>query len=194
MSNPFSLVLAPINLLLSAFLLACLLQIAVADLERRNISLPDVLRRAAGKILPVVGALILVFLGCMIGITLFIVPGIILALMWAVALPSTVAETSNPLRALGRSRALTKGNRWRIFGLALLAWLVFFALELVIVGAAGGMAALARGPSLGLGAIALISLISLIIYVVGAVGSAALYVQLRELKGAGGESVAQVFA
>jgi len=122
------------------------------------------------------------------------VPGMILAIMWAVALPATVADTSNPIRALGRSRALTRGNRWRIFGLAIIAWIVLLVFELIVFGALGGMASIARTGGISFLSVALISLFSVIIYVVGSAGSAALYTQLRELKGQGGESVAQVFA
>jgi len=58
----------------------------------------------------------------------------------------------------------------------------------------GGVAALSSTTTPSLLSLALVSLLSFAIYIVGAVGSAALYTQLRELKGAGGESVAQVFA
>jgi len=37
-----------------------------------------------------------------------------------VAVPACVVERLGPFRSLGRSRALTKGYRWRIFGI----WLV----------------------------------------------------------------------
>jgi len=196
MSNPLYLILLVVGVLLGSYLLACQLQIAIGDLEGRPQSLPDVLRRAAGKILPILGAEILLGLGIMLGSLLLFVPGVILSLMWAVALPATVADTSNPVQALGRSRALTRGNRWRIFGLAVLVGIVVLVFELIVLGAVGGVAALssttATAPSLL--SLALLSLLTFALYVVGSAGSAALYTQLRELKGQGGESVAQVFA
>jgi hypothetical protein len=194
LSNPLYLVLFVASLFLSGYLLACQLQIAIGDLEGQPQSLPDVLRRAVGKVLPLFGATFLLMLGVMLGMFLLFVPGMILAIMWAVALPATVADTSNPIRALGRSRALTRGNRWRIFGLAIIAWIVLLVFELIVFGALGGMASIARTGGISFLSVALISLFSVIIYVVGSAGSAALYTQLRELKGQGGESVAQVFA
>lgn len=193
MSHPLYWLLAPVNLALTLFLVACQLQIAIDDLEGHSRPMSEVLRRSVSKMLPLLGAFILIGLGLMIGTMLFIVPGIIVALMWSVALPSTVADTSNPIHALGRSRALTKGNRWRILGLAVLAWLAMTIIEVMVLGMAGGLAGLQRN-GMSLASLAAISLVSLAAYIVGTVGSAALYVQLRELKGAGGEHVAQVFA
>jgi hypothetical protein len=48
-----------------------------------------------------------------------IVPILILYLMWFVAMPVCVLEPLGPFRSLGRSRALTKGHRWKIFWLIL---------------------------------------------------------------------------
>lgn len=192
LSSPFYWLLMPLGLLLTSFLLACQLQIAISDLQGESFPLPDTLRRAALKTLPIFGATFLMLLGLMLGMILLFVPGIILGVMWAVTLPATVADTSNPIRALGRSRALTRGNRWRIFSLAVLVWLVFLVIEMIVLGAVGGVTGFYRMGQNVL-SVAVISLLSYAIYIVLSVGSAALYVQLRELKG-GGESVAQVFA
>ena len=40
--------------------------------------------------------------------------------MWFVATPACVVEQLGPFRSMGRSRELTKGHRWKIFGLVLL--------------------------------------------------------------------------
>lgn len=48
-----------------------------------------------------------------------IMPPLILYLMWFVAMPACVLERLGPIRSLGRSRALTKGHRWKIFSLIL---------------------------------------------------------------------------
>jgi hypothetical protein len=179
---------------LSLFALACQLGIAIGDLEGRRPSLPEVFRAALGKILPLLGASFLLALGIMFGFLLLFVPGVILGLMWIIAIPVVAAETSNPIKALGRSRALTRGNRWRILGLALLLWLVIIVVELIFVGSTRSFGAVAQVAAPGFLTIAAISLFSVALSLVISVGSAALYTQLRELKGGGGESVAQVFA
>jgi hypothetical protein len=44
--------------------------------------------------------------------------------MWFVAVAACVVERRGPFAAMGRSNQLTKGHRWRIFGLLLLLVLV----------------------------------------------------------------------
>jgi hypothetical protein len=187
------------NLLLSiplylaaCFLAAFQLHVAINDLEHNPPALPEALRFSLGRTLPILLMSLLIGLGVGLGFVFFFVPGLILSLMWAVALPALVAD-SRGTAALGRSRALTRGNRWRILGLFLLALLVFF----VVFGLAFGIAAAitgfrAAGPNLL--RVAVSALVSSAFALCMTVGSAALYVQLRDLKGAGGESVAQVFA
>jgi len=43
-------------------------------------------------------------------------PGLIVFTMWFVATPACVVERLGPFRSMGRSRQLTKGHRWKIFG------------------------------------------------------------------------------
>ena len=54
---------------------------------------------------------------------------------WVVAVPALLAEGIGPLRALGRSWALTKGSWWRLFGILLLVYL----LQSVVSGALGAL-------------------------------------------------------
>lgn len=193
-SQPLTAGLGILVMLLTVFTLAFQLDVAIGELEGRSRPLPEALRAALGKVLPMLGAALLVGLGVGLGFIFLIVPGAILAVMWVVALPVVAADTANPIRALGRSRALTKGNRWRIFGLTLLVWLVVIVVEGVFFGVAAGMGAIGGGAGLGLPGVAFVSLFSFAFSLLLSVGSAALYVQLRELKGGGGEAVAQVFA
>ena len=50
------------------------------------------------------------------GLTLFVIPGICLAVMWSVCVPVIVIERAGPLAALGRSRELIRGYGWSVFG------------------------------------------------------------------------------
>jgi hypothetical protein len=64
-----------------------------------------------------------------------------LYLMWSVATSVCVVEQLGPFRSMGRSRELTKGHRWKIFGLILLtvipAGIVGLIVSAVAVGALG---------------------------------------------------------
>jgi uncharacterized membrane protein len=74
----------------------------------------------------VVGLCVIVF-----GVAYFM-----LIMMWSVAGPVCVVERLGPMKSLGRSRELTKGHRWKIFGLTLL--LLLCTLPLGIASGAAG--------------------------------------------------------
>ena len=55
-----------------------------------------------------------------IGFILFIIPGIILTLMWIVSTPSMMVEGKGVFDSMSRSSELTKENRMRILGVGIL--------------------------------------------------------------------------
>lgn len=198
--TPFAIFTSPlywttlaIGVLLGVFVLACQLTIALGDLEGRRLSFSQVFSLAARKSLPLLAGTVLLVLGLWIGMIFLFVPGIILGVTWAVTLPAVVGETSNIFRAFGRSRALTHGNRWRILGLALIVGVMMLIGDGLLLFLTRGMTAATVG-GLAIGSMFVGALLSLVYSLAASVGSAALYVQLRELKGAGGDAVAQVFA
>jgi uncharacterized membrane protein len=74
-----------------------------------------------------------------IGLVLLLVPGIILICGLILAFPALVLEPgSTPVAALARSWALTRGSRWRMFGLILTMAILFY----VPFAALGGIAAM----------------------------------------------------
>ena len=52
------------------------------------------------------------------------VPSAILLVMWAVIVPACIVEGLGPIGSMSRSADLTKGYRWRIFGIMLLLMLL----------------------------------------------------------------------
>jgi uncharacterized membrane protein len=93
---------------------------AFQDMRSRPIDLGEALRVALGRLLPIIGVAICVSIGVFLGSLLLIVPGLILMTMWYVATPVCVVEQKGPLASMGRSSELTKGHRWKIFGMILL--------------------------------------------------------------------------
>ena len=75
------------------------------------------------------GVSILFYLALFVGSVLLIVPGIMLGCAWLVVIPINMAEAPSLFRTFGRSRTLTAGHRWRIFGLLVL-YLVMFLVPL----------------------------------------------------------------
>lgn len=130
-------------------------------------------------------------IGFYIGLAFLIVPGIIVALMWCVAAPAMVSEQLGVFESLGRSRELTKGWRWQILGLLLVALVLLFAPVLVASMIGGG---LDNPGTFNLGTIveALLGAgASMILTTV----VAAIYIELRTIKeGASAESLASIFA
>jgi hypothetical protein len=73
---------------------------------------------------------------------LLIVPGLMLFAMWFVATPACVVERLGPFRSMGRSRELTKGHRWKVFGLQLV-----ILIPAIVIGAiVGGIIVSVSGP------------------------------------------------
>jgi len=66
-----------------------------------------------------VGTSILVGLATVIGLILFIVPGIIVGIMFGFAIYLVIDKGLAPFDALRESARLTKGNRWKLFVLGL---------------------------------------------------------------------------
>jgi hypothetical protein len=97
---------------------------AFQGMRGRDIQIGEAFGRAVRRLLPVIGAVIAVGIAVAIGFILLVVPGMIFWTMFYVAVPVCVVERLGPVASLGRSRELTKGYRWRIFGLALLLVLI----------------------------------------------------------------------
>jgi hypothetical protein len=82
-----------------------------------------------------------------LGFLVSLIPAAILYLMWLLAIPACVIERLGPFRSLGRSRVLTKGHRWKLFGLALAVLIPVAIIGAVIAGVA---IAVGTGAAFGL--------------------------------------------
>lgn len=127
------------------WLIACgaLVQATVAHDEGRAANPREMLRVGVLRCLPLFAVYVLLLLGIWVGTIFLVVPGIMLAVMWSVALPAIVAERSGVFGAFGRSRALTKGARWHVFGILLLAFVIYLLASIAIgVGSVAGYGSL----------------------------------------------------
>jgi hypothetical protein len=66
-----------------------------------------------------IGAAILVAIYSVLATFLLVIPGIIVFCVYSVVLPCCVVEGLGPIKSMSRSAFLSKGNRWRIFGIFL---------------------------------------------------------------------------
>lgn len=178
---------------------AVLFRATVALADGRPEPLGDYVSAAARALLPLLGLAILMTLAVLFGWLLFVVPGIMLACIWSVAPPALVAERIGVFAAMSRSRDLTRGARWRVFGLAMLVYAIYFVASSVIGVGTIAASGLAAGTTAGVGPTIVASILSVILQAgFTAVWSAiqgALYVELRDWKdGPIGDRLSDIFA
>jgi uncharacterized membrane protein len=174
---------------------AVILYGAFQAMRGRPVMIGDAVGRAFSRFFSLLGISILVGFGVAIGFMLLVVPGIILALRWAVAVPACVVENKGALESMRRSAELTKGHRWKIFGI----WVLIAIVAIVVLSIAGALAGLGvvAAPQ-GLGRVVLAGVISLILTAIVTAYSYVLntmiYHDLRTVKeGVGTEEIAAVF-
>jgi len=98
----------------------------------RPASVSDSFSRVKGEILPVIGLSLVVGIAVFFGLILLIVPGVLLGLMWALAVPAKVLENKGVFDAMSRSSELTQGSRGRIFVVGLLIVALSFGVSAVL--------------------------------------------------------------
>ena len=101
----------------SFVLQAAVVHASVVDLNGGKASFGDSLRVGMSNFLPVLGISILMTIGIAFGMILLIVPGVMMAVAWSVAVPAQVVEKTGVFQSFSRSAELTRGSRWAIFGL-----------------------------------------------------------------------------
>jgi hypothetical protein len=148
---------------------------------------------AVKNFLPLIGIAILTGLGVMLGAMLMIIPGIILALMWSVTVPVRVIEGAGVTESFGRSRALTKGYRGRIFLLFLAYFLVAMALSFAVRPLLG-VAMVPKPSDLNAPYILVDWALRVVLTSITAVGATSIYYELRLVKeGIGAQQMAAAF-
>jgi hypothetical protein len=100
-------------------------------LRGQRVTVGECISQGMRRLGAALGVAILSGIGIALGMVLLIVPGLILATMWAVAIPAAVIEETGVTASLSRSQQLTSGRRWRVLG----AYLVTFLITVI-----GGMA------------------------------------------------------
>ena len=119
------------NLLLPMGQGAIAVMVAAAIERSETLSVGEGFQGIAGQGASLIGAQIMTGLMVIIGLILFIVPGVI-ALAWtAVAVPVVVIEQLGYSKAIERSRALSRHHRGHVLGVLITSWLIAL---LIIIG------------------------------------------------------------
>jgi hypothetical protein len=111
----------------SASQAAAVVAVSQVYLERPT-SVGDAFFRVKGRIAVVLLLTFVMGLAIGLGFLFLIVPGILLALMWSLAIPVAVLEGKGIGDSMSRSAELTKGHRPRIF----VIWLLFIILSVAV--------------------------------------------------------------
>jgi hypothetical protein len=155
-------------------------------LRGRETSMAECLRRGVSLLMPVLRLVIVQGLAIGAGILVCIVPGVLMALRWAVSIPAAVTEGTGVGASIERSTFLTEGLRTDIFGVLFVLGALEIGLMLLVRFVA------AKNPFLHL---ALSGLKDLLVVGLSATASAVLYYRLRGIKeSVDVDQIASVFA
>jgi hypothetical protein len=166
---------------------AIILYGAFEDMRGRPVNLMASVRIGLGRFFPVIGTALLMGILVMLGAILLFFPAFIVMAMLFVSVPVCVVERLGPVKSLGRSSELTKGHRWKIFGL----WFVTACVGGIMQGMVSGIA----------GAISIVAVKDLILlafyamlYAFSAILAVVAYRDLRVAKeGVDTDQIASVF-
>ncbi len=133
------------------------------------------LKVGLSTLFPLVGLAIVQGFGIGLASLACLVPGIILAVRWSVAVPAKVEEGVGVGDALSRSTLLTEGFRWQVFGVLFVIGAINVGLTIILV-----LAFAAKTQSGGFALSA--GLLSILTTGLSATASAVMYYRLRSVK------------
>ena len=134
------------TMILGAISQAAILYGAFDDMRGRPVDLVESLRVGLRRFLPLIGVVLLFIVFVMLSAILLLFPAFIVMTMLYVSVPACVVERLGPIKSLGRSAQLTKGHRWKIFGLVFATIIVALMVQSML----GSLARATGGPTLAL--------------------------------------------
>jgi MFS family permease len=186
---------ALVGAIASFILQAAIVYGTIADLNGRRAVFSECLSTGLRSWFWIFLLAIVVGIAEVFGFILLIVPGVMMAVAWIVAVPALVVERTGVFGAMGRSAVLTRGQRWPIFGLLIIyliaAGIISAVFSVVVSAAAISVSPGAHQPALQLIAQPLVSVVTKLI---SSAGIASIYYELRSTReGIGPEALAAVF-
>jgi hypothetical protein len=189
-----------VSLVIQALVQGALVRATLAYARGERATFAQCVNAGFSVLLRLIGLAILMGLGIWLGMIFLLVPGIILFVMWSVASPALVAERTGVFAAFGRSRFLTKGARWKVFGIELIILIAYY----LFLGAFGGLMIATVGfngrsitvtGGLPIGWILATVITSVVVSTVWSTVQSSLYVELRNWKeGLPEQALEEIFA
>lgn len=168
----------------------------IAESLGRRASLRECIQSGAAVLLPILLVGIVYAVAVVTGLALLIVPGVMLMLAWAIPAPILVEERTSVGQSFRRSQQLTRGARWKIFGLLLVFYAIFILKEVAVeLLSSEWDSATLTAPYSNPVYLALTAVAETLLAAFWCSVLAALYVELRELKdGPAANRLEQIFA
>jgi hypothetical protein len=109
-----------LSLVLATICEAAVVQGTFDAMRERRVRLVASAARGLARPGVVVGVSLIQATSFLLGSALLLVPGLLAATWWFVAIPACIAERRGVLASLRRSAELSRGSRWRVFAIFLL--------------------------------------------------------------------------
>ena len=143
--------------------------IGLADMTGRSAGFVEALRVAWTRLVGGGWVMVVAWVGVSLASLMFVIPGVVAALMWMVAVPLKLAEGGPATQVLTRSSEMTAGARWRLLGLLLLTLAMILATYLAwYFGLQAALYAVSEGWTLLLSYLVLDPLFTAFVLVLGA--------------------------
>jgi hypothetical protein len=126
-------------LLVVAVVAGALTRAAVAAVAGQDVGIGRSYRFGIGRLWPLLQVIFVTWLLTMLGLLLFVVPGVVVGVLLAVSVPALVVEGGRGRDALSRSWDLVRGRWWHSFGTVLLTWLLLGLAVNLVDNAVGGL-------------------------------------------------------
>jgi len=126
-ARDYRIALSLLQMMTSALAQASLTYGTLEDLRGRRPTIAACFSVAWRSAAPLIGATALYTVAGVLALVAFVVPAVVLYLLWWVYVPAIVVEGLGISASFARSRALTAGRRWRILGLTLATLLLLIA-------------------------------------------------------------------
>lgn len=137
-----------LTMVLSALSQATVLYGAFEGMRGGQVNVLASFQYAWRRFLPVIGVALLSAFFAGLALIALIFPCLMLITMWYVATPACVVERLGPWNSLMRSAALTKGHRWKVFGLMIVLGIIALVgggmVEVVAVGVGATVGAVVK--------------------------------------------------
>ena len=135
------LVAALVGAVLNTLSQAIVLYGAFEDMRGRPVDLVESTKIGLRRFFAVLGVALCTAILAGLSAILLLFPAFIVATMLFVSLPACVVERLGPIKSMGRSARLTKGHRWKIFGLWLAVMMILFVVQGTLTGVTAGIGA-----------------------------------------------------